>query len=307
MAVSPTPEQGVECNSASPDDCGLPRNAPILVRFDRYLLPSTAVRQSIRVFSGSEEVTTGLLAPEYDLVERTLVFRQSQGFVAGALYTVEFIVPKGAGDFGFRAFDGAPLAEGDVPLRFDFRARRADPPVGDNPERDVVPDDGVSLFLACASAGCHSRTDQAPRMGLDLSSSEGLLVTAVGKVAHQADTGPNTGLPLQNPSRFGVNMPLIDPGRPDNSYLIYKLLLRPENLGASGCTTRYPTLSLGANCEEHRTQEAARLREWFVRGQAMPLTRYASDPQGNVTVNDAPVPLETTRGIQAWIRGGAAL
>ncbi len=56
-----------------------------------------------------------------------------------------------------------------------------------------------------------------------------MLSTAIGRVAHQTDLGTTTGEVLENPARMGIDMLIIDPGRPDNSYLLYKLIVRPEN------------------------------------------------------------------------------
>ena len=64
MAVYPAPETGTDCGVGSPDDCGVPRDATLQIRFDRYLLPETAVRQSIRVYTGDPDLGV-FLQPEY--------------------------------------------------------------------------------------------------------------------------------------------------------------------------------------------------------------------------------------------------
>lgn len=291
----------MDCTPQSPDDCGIPRDAPILLRFDRYLRPSTAVRQSIRVTSGSEEVSAGFLQPEYDVIERVLVFRRQKGALLepGALYTIELVAPSEDSEFGLEAYDGAPLVNGDVPLRFDFRAARAAPPDREPPPaREAVPTD-VTFFGTCNNTACHnsaeSATSDVPRMGLDLASVQGIKTTAISKVAHQTDFAAKVGVPLENPARFGVNLPVIDPNRPGNSYLLYKLLRKPENYGPDGCTSRYTDLPLAQGECLYREDESERLREWFVRGDAMP--RGA----------DQAVTLDRMREIQAWIRGGAKL
>jgi hypothetical protein len=92
--------------------------------------------------------------------------------------------------------------------------------------------------------------------------------------------------------RFGVNMPIIDPERPDNSYLMYKLLLRPEAYlpgGADDCVEP-------GSCVPPEPAELERLREWFVRGDPMP----QAGPGESFVDHDA---LAT---IQAFIAGGAA-
>ncbi len=71
-------------------------------------------------------------------------------------------------------------------------------------------------------------------------------------------------------------MPIIDPGRPDNSYLLYKLIVRPENYRRSAddldlCGSEY-RVAEDETCLPPSEPERVRLREWFVRGEPMPLT-----------------------------------
>ncbi len=296
--VFPSPEQGVECSATSPDDCGVPRDSPILLRFNRYLRPSTAVRQSIRVTTGEADVSSGFFQPEYDVIERVLVFRRQEGALLepGALYTIELVVPSDMSVFGLEAFDGAPLAEGVLPLKFDFRAARAEPPMREPPPaREPTPKLG-SLLASCTSVACHNSVASAeqdvPRMGLDLASPQGLRETAIARVAHQTDLSGKAGVVLESPPRFGVGVPVIDPNRPSNSYLLYKLLRKPENFGGDSCNTRYVDLPLANGECLYRDDESKRLREWFVRGDPM--------PRGSA------VDMKSLREIQAWIRGGAS-
>ncbi len=289
----------MECSATSPDDCGVPRDSPILLRFSRYLRPSTAVRQSIHVTSGDADVSSGFLQPEYDVIERVLVFRRQEGALLepGALYTIELVVPSDTSVFGLEAFDGAPLAEGTVPLKFDFRAARAAPPMREPPPaREPTPNLG-GLFGSCASVSCHNSAASAeqdvPRMGLDLASTQGLRETAIARVAHQTDLSGKAGVVLENPPRFGVGVPVIDPNRPSNSYLLYKLLRKPGNFGGDTCTTRYSELPLAGGECLYQEDESERLREWFVRGDPMPRGK------------DSKIDMQQLRGIQAWIRGGA--
>jgi hypothetical protein len=145
-------------------------------------------------------------------------------------------------------------------------------------------------------------------MGLDLSSPQGLFYTAVGRIAHQSETGntaANTA--LRTPSRFGVQMNIVDPGNPATSYLMYKLLQKPENfqLDASeaGCVTGYHVPVSEAGCTAPDADEGARVREWFVHGEPMP-------KNGRHAVTGEPVAAATTHAnlvrIAGWIAGGAA-
>jgi hypothetical protein len=130
-------------------------------------------------------------------------------------------------------------------------------------------------------------------MGLDLSSAAGLAATAIQRVAHQTETGPSGGRILENPSRFGVAMPIIDPGRPSNSYLAYKILIGRAIWDNGSCTTRY-SVDLAGQCPGPSEAERQRLEEWFVAGAPMPPGQSTLDPGDLALLRD-------------WIAGGATL
>jgi hypothetical protein len=134
-------------------------------------------------------------------------------------------------------------------------------------------------------------------MGLDLSGAPGLISTAVGRVAHQTEIGAQGGVELENPTRFGVQMPLIDPSRPGNSYLLYKLIQRPSNFAAPGssdvCVTDRRVALPEGQCLPPSPEESARLRDWFLRGQPMPLKP------------DLPFNRRQLVDLQRWIAAGA--
>jgi hypothetical protein len=280
----------------------VPRETTLELRFDRYLLPETAVRQSISLFTGSEDL--GVFSqPEYDVVERVLVYRLPEGqkLEPGVRYSVALRIPEEADDFGFRAFDGAPLGEGDVPFAFDFRTRKTEttPPPLFSPTYEstcdlldaLAPGDPPEKRAGCSSNSCHGGA--GARMGLRLDNNEGLLQTAIDRVAHQTEHGAKTGVPLQSPAKMGVNMPILDLGRPENSYLLYKLLRNPRNFSEPaglGCTTVHQVPLPDGVCPEPSAAEADRLQASFVRGLPMPY-------------NDRSVDL---RRLQTWIRGAQA-
>lgn len=313
VATYPADGDGLDCATTDPA-CGVPVDTSIEIAFDRFVLPATAVRQSLSLSSGgagscriagapSPDVC---FEPKYDVVERVVSFRLVPGarLLPGVLYTAELVMPGDEQPFGFRAFDGASIAETDKPLRFSFRTSSATstpaPP-------EAVPDctHVLGIFArpsgaagsppTCAGGNCHSKDEH--RMGLRLDSAFGLVTTAIGKVAHETDLAPHAGEPIDNPPRFGLEMPVIDPGRPDTSYLLYKLLVNDRNY--AGCTTHYPRLFPDGACAPPSAEERERLREWFVRGQPMPLREPADAPGWNVTADDI-------RDIQRFIAGGAS-
>ncbi len=316
MGSWPVPGDGTDCAPDSPPECGVPLDAAIELRFDRFLLPSTAVRQSLTVFTGANGV---FLVPTYDPTERVMVFRLPGGgtWLPGVRYTVELYRPsEHPAAWGFRAFDGVELSdEGSAPLRFTFRTRRIAPatptPVSPTPAFAEV---SATLDRSgCAAAGCHRAPDptrcpvgsaaadaapcSAPRLGLDLGSASGIAATAIGRVAHHLDSGPSAG-EVRAASSLGVGMPLIDPASPGSSFLFYKLLVNdrygPE---ARGCTTRY-SVPVPDDCADTLAAELERLRAAFVRGAPMPLGPDGPGPR----LTDAAL-----RGISDWIAGGAAI
>jgi hypothetical protein len=309
----PAHGEGLDCALADPA-CGVPINARLELRFDRFLLPSTAVRQSIAFFSGAAGNVVPVdrsgpeIIPNYDPLERVVTFSLPPGATLqpNTLYTVRIPVARGEDALGFRAFDGAPMA-GDEPVHISFRTSNALAPVADPHVLDCgqlicsafgqgEADCELPITSGCAAAECHGAPATLPRMGLSLASPDGL-ANAVGRVAHQTETGPTTGRALSNPPRFGTAMPVIEPGRPSNSYLLYKLLLAPETYQPSAdgdACSRYHAATDPERCIEPAEDELTRLREWFVRGEAMP-------PPTHPRFVDA----ETARRIIDFIAAGA--
>lgn len=156
--VSSFPERGggLEC---APGDvaCGIPRNSTFEFRFDRFLRPDSAIRQAVSLYTGapSNVVPSSSrlpeITPEYDVVERVVRFSLPDGFLLheNAVYTLELAVPDERSDFGFKAFDGAPLAP-ETPLIMSFGTSNQ---LEEPPPPAEVPtcDDIVKLFFNCSS------------------------------------------------------------------------------------------------------------------------------------------------------------
>jgi hypothetical protein len=272
--------------------------------FDRFLLPTTTFRQSVclRSVSGpvkaAKDCAKGLvLEPAYDPVLRQITFRQpatSLGLIAGKRYTISVFTPPDAGSLaGIRAFDGAPLA---AAFSREFTVRDVEPP-GEAPEpppADLCYDvtHGV-LQRTCATNGCHTGAGAddhglvlGAAEGLDLSTNAHLRATALSHVAHETQTGEHADEGEDSASRFGRAMPIVDPTRPGNSYLLYKLLANADN-GDPGAD---------AAKERQRIAEIARLRAAVVVGMPMP-------PQDGA---GARVDQEHLEKLSAWILQGAA-
>jgi len=316
VASEPSAGEGTECTTAAPPECGVPINSSITLRFDRYLRASTAVRQSISVYAGSPANGVGLLRPEYDVVERVLVYRLTQPLEPGTLYTVELLSANSSAALGFQAFDGAPLDDGAAPVKFSFFTRRNREFAPVLPLEPISSCDRILEIFAsagCSASGCHGGA--IPSTGLLLDRAESIVQTAVDRAARQTELGAVVGVPLQDPVRFGLQMPIIDPGQPANSYLLYKLFrgefshwLGPDDPGR--CTSRY-SVALGPDCVPPSESELTRLREWFVRGSAMPPpVSGSSDAPGSAGAPNSAPPEVTLfrpelREIQRFIAGGA--
>jgi hypothetical protein len=277
----------------------VPTDLTLALSFDRFLLPDTAIRQSVSFYTGvsSNPVpppsnTRPELTPVYDLMSLTVRYVLPAGVTLEphTLYTVELPIYSDAQPLGFRAFDGAPLA-GTDPLRFSFLTGSGPGVLSPAPE---VPscDSFLSTVAACGGSTCHGREGRGPAMGLDLESADELRSTAVRRPAHQTEIGDTTGVADQDPVRFGANMPIIDPGRPDNSYLMYKLLI--------GTAPYFPEdgepCPVGDRCDPPSPDELDRLRSWFVHGEPMPW----------VSADEQFIHHEELRRIQTFIELGDA-
>ena len=298
-------------------------NATLSLRFDRFLSPGSANRQALRVYTGDPSTSGSIpFDVSYDPVERVVQYRMPPGYSLepNVLYQLELAVPVSASDSGFRAFDGAPLAEGDVPLRGSFFTGTG--PVEQPTTRapgcaDIVEQVFTAAPASCASSNCHfSMSAQGAPHGLWLDGRANFRATAINRVARQTELGDRSGgPPLERPLRFGVHMPLVQPGNPGNSYLLYKLLRGEQSYEpcladpdapsasstfcqepAEACISEYLDIPLkDGECLAPSDAERERLREWFVRGEPMPIARPVGRSLG----------LQQLRAVSRFIATGA--
>lgn len=296
----------------------------IRLAFDRFLLPGSAIRQSVCLRSAPGSIQTPaecqggieFLEPAYDPARREVVYRQLPGgaLAADTEYKLSvFSASDPASPIGFRAFDGANLEQAVYEVTFrtnavdpagtveeqapstDFWCRYdvcvagcADPGASATCETDCLFELGVKdTFLTCNGPACHGDgTSTRVAMGLDLTPG-GVSLTALQRVAHQtmqgenADQGDVTPVTDQ-PVRFGRAMPLISPGNPGNSYLLYKLIAGTARPAFSDPTSALPPVS---------PEEIGRLRASVVVGMPMP-------PDTVITAAEIGT-------ISAWIAQGA--
>ncbi|MBS2011808.1 MAG: hypothetical protein JST00_02745 [Deltaproteobacteria bacterium] len=213
----------------------LPNDGVIQIAFDRYLLPSTITRQSfvLTEANGTPLATEEAAIPQYDPIARTVTLRPPKvpWLKEGVAYKLTLPVAKGdSDDAGVRAIDRAALFE-DQPREFAFLVG---PPTGQTFEptvsfcRDVLP----IFYAKCSVPTCHGTGDSAAA-SLVLDTSAGVAATALNRVAQGANTGPLSGSGRSPGRIFGVDMPLVDPENPGNSWLLYKIeLARPPVVDA---------------------------------------------------------------------------
>jgi len=144
-----------------------------------------------------------------------------------------------------------------------------------------------AVFESCALPGCHGAGLDQDELAMSLALADvGRLDNAIGRVAHQTQTGAEADEPRFNPTPFGRAMPLIDPGNPGNSYLLYKLIISPEN-----------------HVSPPPTDERRRLREAAIVGLPMPAA--INGPGRGMAPGDAEASQALLDRLRAWIANGA--
>ena len=79
LASYPADGDGVSCAADADDTCGVPVNATLTLRFDRFLNPATVNRQAIRVFTGNpDDSPTIPFDVNYDPLERVVRSESAQ-------------------------------------------------------------------------------------------------------------------------------------------------------------------------------------------------------------------------------------
>lgn len=218
----------------------VPSDGVIQLAFDRYLLPSTVTRQSYVIVDNTNRPIDSLaLKTVYDPVARTVTILGPNGpgepwLTPDQVYKLVLPIPTDPkSDLGgFRAIDRAPLGA-DQKRELVFRAG---PPAHQKqiePEVDFCADVFPLFFMKCNSPACHGSSTSAAS-GLFLGSADGVRQTARGRIAHGSNTAGRANTPETTPSLFGANMPIIAPGDPGSSWLVYKLELARERSGDAG-------------------------------------------------------------------------
>jgi hypothetical protein len=290
----------------------LPDDGTIQIAFDRLLSPSSVTRQSFSLSDDSGNYLNPVIT--YDPVRRVVTLSTNSGgawLTEGVTYNVSMGVAKASDSTGLtgpKAIDGATLTKA---VTETFLAVASTGAESEYRTIDLC-NDVLPLFQNdCSSTNCHGTPPgdgTYPREGLALDSPIGLANTAIGRVSQESNTGAQAGLgTAASAAPFGIDMPIIDPGNPGNSWLMYKLLLAPGSpalspnplscggtavsplpapaLNASTANPDAPTVALSAS-------EQSILNE-LILGEQMPYPPNAA------------LAIDELERISAWIAQGA--
>lgn len=311
----------------------LPVDGTIQIAFDRYLLPASITRQSVAVLDASGAAVDPVLTT-YDPVSRTVSVSGSTStwLTPGLSYKLKFTIPpdEDVDDRGLRAIDRAtldlnqpliaPQPVGPAGLEIAFFAEEAK---GQKAVKDVsFCGDVMPIFsMKCVSGVCHAgstEVDQAA--GLVLDSFTGIQKTAIGRIANGASSGGRSiAAGPRAPRRvFGVDMPIIQPGEPDNSWLLYKIELAREpvidtglndaficNSKAGADTVALPTsdpFRFDVKIDAPSDFERSVLSD-YVLGREMPFPQAG----GPTSSRDQGLTFDERQRIRLWIAQGAKL
>jgi hypothetical protein len=285
--------------------------ARIELFFDRLLLPLTVTRQSVVLTDASGNGQAPFVA--YDPVARAVMLSPDPPLDPCQAYKVLLPDPSDATDpYGLRAIDGTPL-DPSTPPSIEFAvtgkctgdggmtAPVMAPPL---PQFDFCSVIAPIFQSKCLGSSCHG--GPLPAAGLQLDSAQAIADTMINQVSHAANTGPRakeqppTGL-------FGLDMPIVDPGAPGDSWLIYKLLLADP----PACSTTDPLCDASApgvmNDLHSRPWQGISAAERatlsnYVLGRAMP---FPAMPAADPSTATEPLTLDELEQMAYWVFEGA--
>jgi len=189
----------------------------IELSFDRLLLPLSIARQTF-VLAELVGNSAAALVPTitYDPVARvvTITPLPDEAFVPGQAYQLTIVSASGPTDtFGLRTIDGATLSPSS-PSSLTFLIE-TDGGTAEGPPTPAPDFCGLVLPIfasKCGGTGCHGAPPTLPAMGLELTDPQGVMATAIGRVAEESNTGPLAGVAEAPTLAFTQDVPIIDPG-----------------------------------------------------------------------------------------------
>ena len=295
----------------------MPADGVIQIAFDRYLLPSTVNRQSVVIVDGANKSVPPENAPvvTYDPIARTVTLAppRQPWLTEGQPYKIILGIPEeGAETGGLRAIDRATLFPNQKLAFAFFVGPKQSIPIAPGTTKDVsFCRDVLPIFAAkCSGSTCHGSGDRAAS-SLVLDTSAGVGATALNRVAQGSNRGPRAGQVTSSELLFGVDMPIIDPGSPGNSWLLYKVELPPSPValqspphyactnGLSGPEADLTLVftPLVANAQRTADDLERSILSDYILGREMPY------PVPRVTAyEEAPLTFEEREKIRLWIQ-----
>jgi hypothetical protein len=286
-------------------DKPLPQNGSIQVLVDRYLNPATINRQAFVLVDGQGNAVQGTDV-NYDPISLTVTLSSQTTSTTtmpwlqgGQSYKLLLIAQDAGGLNAIRAIDGATLDPG-VDHTIGFTVLPTNAMIAPTPQMNWCTDIKPIFTNSCSGTGqgnsCHSLSpndNDFPRAGLVLTSNDGVLNTARGRIAQGSNTAGIASQAVPPKRAFGVNYPIIDPGHAATSWLMYKVSLAPLGTvpGSTGTATGIPSYDVGDD-------ERAILSD-YILGTQMPFPTYGTNPTA------APLTFEERERIRLWIDQGA--
>jgi hypothetical protein len=290
--------------------------APIELAFDRLLNPLSVTRQTFVL----QDLFGNFLvpSPSYDPVARVvrLCMQSSAALSADQMYELTILTPATAtgGGTGLLAIDGATLDPSVNPV-IEFPVVNGATYTGSDACTGATAVDFCSQVLPifaskCGTSVCHG--GDLPAAGLLMTTPQGIQATAIGRVAQGSNTG-NASQAAPPGTVFGVDVPIISPSSPGNSWLMYKMLLADPpacsstpgtscDAGAPGVeANRYPLVTppWSPMSDDERTTLSN-----YVQGREMP---YPADPSASLDSATAPLTWDELDTVSTWIQQGASI
>jgi hypothetical protein len=284
--------------------------------FDRLLLQASITRQTFVLsdLSGNTPGTPPTM--QYDPVARVVALYPQTPLMQCQTYEITIVTPKVSTDTnGIRAIDGAtlnplvyPVIEFPVACNTDAGADGggAAVPAPPIPTVDFCSQVNPIIQSKCNGGTCHG--GPLPAAGLRLDSSKAIAATAIGRVAQGSNTGARS---VAQPASllFAQDMPIVQPGTPGNSWLMYKLLMAypppcSSTAGAAVCDASAPEVMNNVHAEpweDMSPTERATLAN-MVQGREMPFPSDPSAPMGQAL---EPLTLDELELVSNWILEGA--
>jgi len=290
----------------------MPADGAVQIAFDRYLLPSTVNRQSVSIVDGANKPLQPELAPIilYDPIARTVTLAppRQPWLTEGQPYKVIIGIPKGDADTGgLRAIDRATVDPAQKRDYAFFVGPKANKPIEPSVSfcRDVLP----IFYAKCSTTPTCHVTGKSAAASLGLDTSVGVGSTALNRVAQGANRGARSSLVTSSEPHFGVDMPLIDPGSPGNSWLLYKIDLArlpvTQQTSPVVCTnglTEAPTTfafsPLATNAQRSADEIERSILSDYVLGREMP---FPTPSVGGYS--DFALTFDEREKVRLWIQG----